>query len=99
MSDEYILTEENYYDLESDRRFMSVHQYFDFVGTLGYAGCEERALAKLDGTYSEEPSDALLIGSYVDAYFDGTLENYKKAHKEIFTQKGELKAQYKRAEK
>lgn len=99
MSDEYILTAENYYDLESDRRFLSVHQYLNFVGTLGRAGCEERALAMLNGTYSEEPTEAMIVGSYVDAFFEGTLEEFKKNHKEIFTQKGELKAQYKRAEK
>lgn len=98
MSD-FVLTDENYYSLEADQRYMSVHEYFDFCGTLGYAGCEERALAKLDGTYEEETSEALLIGSYVDSFFEGTLDRYKKEHPECFTQKGELKASYKRAEK
>ena len=99
MADEFVLTDETYYSLEADRRYMSVHQYFDFVGTLGYSGCEERALAKLNGEYEEEVTEALLVGSYVDCFFEGTLDRFKKEHPECYTQKGELKAAYKRAEK
>lgn len=98
MSD-FVLTADNYYTIEADRRFMSVHQYQNFAGTLGFPGCEERAMAMLNGTYSEEPSEAMVVGSFVDAFFEGTLEQFKKEHKECFTQKGELKSQYKRAER
>lgn len=98
MSD-FELTADNYYSLEADKRYMSVHQYFDFCGTLGYSGCEERAMAKLRGEYFEETTTALMVGSYVDAYFDNSLERFKKENPEVFTQKGELKAPYKLAEK
>ena len=41
----------------------------------------------------------VLVGSYVDSYFEGTLDKFKLENPDIFTQKGELKAAYKRAEK
>lgn len=99
MAEEYILTDENYYDLESGKRYMSVHQFLDFCSYLGIRGCEARAVAKLDGEYEEETTEAMLVGSYVDSYFEGTLGRFKELHPEIFTKQGELKAQYKRAEK
>lgn len=96
---EFILSDENYYSAEANKRFMSVHQYLDFAGGMLSKGCEARALAMLDGTWEEPTTEAMLVGSYVDSYFEGTLDKFKAEHKEIFTQKGELKAQYKRAEK
>ncbi len=96
---EFILTNENYYSPEADKEFMSVHQYLDFIGSLGRNGCEERAMKKLSGEYKEEVTDALLIGSYVDAYFEGTLDKYKEEHPECFTNKGTLYAKYNKAEK
>lgn len=99
MNEDFELTAENYYSDEANRRYMSVHQYLDFVGYMGVHGCEERALKRLNGEYSEETTLAQLVGSYVDAHFEGTLEQFKKEHPDCFTQKGELKAPYKRAEK
>lgn len=93
------LTQENYYTPEADAEYMSVHQYQSFVGTLGKRGCEAKAMAKLNGEYTEETTDAMLIGSYVDSYFEGTLPQFKKDHPELFTQKGELYAKYKRADR
>lgn len=98
MSD-FVLTADNYYSEEADKLYMSVHQYLDFVGHMGVSGCEEKALAKLNGIYQQETTTAMLVGSYVDSYFEGTLEQFKEEHPECFTQKGELKASFKQAEK
>lgn len=98
MSD-FVLTTDNYYSEEADQLYMSVHQYLDFVGHMGVQGCEEKALAKLKGDYQQETTTAMLVGSYVDSYFEGTLEQFKEEHPECFTQKGELKATFKQAEK
>jgi hypothetical protein len=70
-----ILTSENYFSQESNKEYLSVSQYKDFMGTHGKQGCEEYALAKIDGIWVEdmEESDALMVGSYVDAHFEGTL--------------------------
>jgi len=87
-----ILTAENYYSKEMNMAYMGSTQYKDFMS------CEAAALAKIHGEYSEEMSAALLVGSYVDAYFEGTLNIFKAKHPELFTLKGELKADYKQAE-
>jgi hypothetical protein len=92
-----ILTAENYYSREANWEYLSVSQYKDFVGTLGKVGCEECALAKIDGKWEDETTTALLVGSYVDAHFEGTLDIFKAKHPEIFTKTGELKSDYKRA--
>jgi hypothetical protein len=96
---EFVLSESNYYSKEADKKYMSVHQYLDFVGHMGVVGCEARALAKLKGEFEEPTTTAMMVGSYVDSYFEGTLEEFKKEHPECFTQKGELKATFKQAEK
>ncbi len=93
------LTNENYYSQEADKEFMSVHQYLNFAGHMGIRGCEAKAMAKLNGEYTEEPNEAMLIGSFVDSHFEGTLDQFKKEHPECFTQKGELKAGFKRAQR
>lgn len=93
------LNEQNYYSVEANKEYMSFHQYISFVGGFGIYGCEAKAMAMLNGEWEEPTSDAMLIGSYTDSFFEGTLNKFKKAHPEIFTQKGELKAGYKRAEK
>lgn len=92
------LTESNYYSKEADQEYISVSQYKNFVGTMGRAGCEARAIAMLKGEWVEEPTTPMLVGSYVDTYFEGTLENFKEKHPDLFTKKGELKSEYKKAE-
>lgn len=92
-----ILTSENYFSPEANLEYLSVSQYKDFTGTLGRPACEEMALAKFDGDWEEEKSTALLVGSYVDANFEGTLDIFKAKNPEIFTKQGELKAEYRRA--
>jgi hypothetical protein len=94
-----ILTKDNYYSKEADEEYMSVSQYKNFYGSAGKRGCEARALAILDGEWKTEVSTAMLVGSYVDAWFEGTLDEFKAEHPEIMTQKGELRADFKHAEK
>lgn len=91
-----ILTSENYYDKEANQEFLSVSQYKDFMGTYGKPGCEEYALAKINGEWVEdmEDSDALMVGSYVDAHFEGTLNIFKAKHPCMFKKDGGLQAKY-----
>lgn len=85
------LNENNYYSQESNWQYMSVSQYKNFLS------CEARAMALLNEEWTPKTTTALLVGSYVDAYFEGTLELFKEQHPEILTQKGELRADYRRA--
>lgn len=91
-----ILTSENYYSTEADREYLSVSQYKNFVGSLGRPGCEAYAMAKLNEEWVEnmEDSDALMVGSYVDAHFEGTLDVFKAQHPCMFKKDGSLMSKY-----
>lgn len=86
------LKEANYYSAESNREYMSVSQYKDF------RACEAAALAKIKGEWDQPSTTARLVGSYVDAYFDGTLDAFREKHPEIFKRDGSLKIDYAKAE-
>lgn len=90
------LTKDNYYSNEADRHFMSVSQYKSFLK------CEAATMAKLNGEYEEPKSDALLFGSYVHAWLDGTMDEFIENNPDLFSTrgatKGQLKAQYKLAD-
>lgn len=90
------LTNNNYY---SDKSSFSNSLYHSFVGTSNYPGCEARTMAILKGDWKQEPTTAMLIGSYVDAYFSGEIEQFKNENPAIFTSKGALKAEFEHANK
>lgn len=90
-----ILTEENYYSTEANREYMSVSSYKQF------RKCEAAAMAELRGEWKRPATTALLVGSYVDAWFEGTLPEFKESHPEIYKKtKGglQLKADFIQAE-
>lgn len=92
------LTAENYYSPEANAEYMSVSQFKSFAGTDGKLACEAEAMAELRGEWEMKKTTALMVGSYVDSYFEGTLDDYKKRTPELFTQKGTLRAEYKKAD-
>lgn len=96
---DFVLTADNYYSREADMLYMSAHQYLDFAGHMGVHGCEARAMAKLLGEWEDPVTQAMLVGSYVDSYFEGTLEQFMEEHPDCFTKKGDLKAEYKKADR
>lgn len=87
-----MLTNENYFSPENQMKYMGVSQF------KAFEKCEAAALAELTGEYRREKTVSLLVGSYVDAHFEGTLDVFKAQNPEIFTKKGELKAEYRKAE-
>lgn len=99
--DKFVLTSENYYSVEANKKYVSVSQYKDFCGSIGKRGCECFALAKMRGEIEEVATTPLMVGSYVDAYFEGTLPTFAAQHPEIYSSRGktagELKAEYKQA--
>lgn len=60
--------------------------------------CPAKAMAVLNGEWEEGDSVALLIGSYVDSWFEGTLDTFKSEHPELFKRDGSLKADYEKAD-
>jgi len=91
------LTNENYYEPSVRNQYMTIHTYMQYAGTLGVPGCEAKAEAIRKGKWVEPKTKAMMVGSYVDAYFDNSLEQFKEDNPEIFTKQGELKAEYKLA--
>lgn len=87
-----ILTNDNYYSREANLEYLSVSQYKDFQK------CEAMARAKIRGEWEQPKSTALLVGSYVDAWFEGTLDEFKAEHPELFKRDGSLKADFSKAE-
>ena len=85
------LTDENYFSLEADQQYMSVSQYKNFLK------CESSALAQIQGKYIRPKSDALLFGSYVHSWLDGTIEKFKEENPDLFSSKGATKGQLKAA--
>lgn len=92
------LTNSNYYSQEANKAYISVSQYKDFFGSLGQSGCEYQAMAIINGEYKKEPTTAMLVGSYIDSWFEGTLEAFKESKPELFKRDGSLKADYVQAE-
>lgn len=92
------LTEENYYGSKANELYMSVSQFKDFNGTYGRLACEFEAMEKMSGRWIPEKATAMMVGSYVDAYFEGTLDRFKAENPELFTKNGGLKAAFKKAE-
>ena len=83
-----MLTNENYFDRANQMRYMGVSQF------KAFEKCEAAALAEVAGDYERERTTALLVGSYVDAHFEGTLDLFKARNPEIFTKKGDLKSEF-----
>lgn len=72
------LTQKNYFSKKANQEYMSVSQF------KAFEKCPAAALAELNGEYEREETTALLVGSYVDSYFEGTLDKFKQEHPEVF---------------
>ena len=90
------LTSFNYFSPEAMTDYWSVSQFKQFVK------CPAAAIAELRGDYQREISTALLVGSYVDAYFTGekgAMGRFALEHPEIFNSRtGALKSDFKQVE-
>lgn len=87
------LNNDNYYSKEANEAYWSASQVKAFLK------CEASALAEIQGDYEPEPTQALLMGSYIDAYVEGlqSFAAWRDAHPEIFKRDGTLKAEFVKA--
>ena len=90
------LTQDNYFSQEAMQEYWSVSSFKQFQK------CPAAAIAEMNGEYEREKSTALLVGSYVDAYFTGdkgALGRFVLEHPEITNSRtGQLKTDFKHAE-
>lgn len=87
------LNDDTYYSQAADQAFFSVSQYKDFCK------CEAMALAKIRGEFEQKQTKAMLIGTLVDRWFEGTLEQLRKESPNIFyCRNGALRADFRKAD-
>ena len=87
------LTQRNYFSKKANKEFMSVSQFKSFEK------CPASALAEINGKYKRETTTSLLVGSFIDSYFEGekSIVKFINEHPEIFKADKTLKAEYKQA--
>jgi len=86
------INKDNYFSPEASTMFFGASQF------KAFQACEASALMEIVGEYHRDPSPSQLVGSYVDAYFSDELPEFTTEHPEIFTKKGELKADFRKAD-
>ena len=86
------LTSKNYFSPRANRLYFSASQVKQFKK------CEAQAMAEITGKYVRPASQALMVGSYVDAALTGDIEAWKAEHPEILKRDGSLKAEFVQAQ-
>lgn len=87
-----MLNKDNYFAPEMMKRYWSVSQF------KAFDRCEAAGLAEARGEYTREETDALLIGSYVDAYFSGEMPDFLERNGAKMVKKnGEILAKFSHA--
>ena len=87
------VNKKNYFSYNNNMKYCGSSQFKEFLK------CPAKAMAELRGEWDREESTALLIGSYIDSFFEQTLDQFKTEHPQIFKKDGTLKAEYVHAEK
>ena len=87
------LNDDTYYRKEANQAFFSVSQYKDFCK------CEAMAMAKIRGEFEQKQTKAMLIGTLVDRWFEGTLDKLREESPNIFyCRNGALRADFRKAD-
>lgn len=87
------LSDDTYYGKEASQAFFSVSQYKDFCN------CEAMAMAKMRGEFEQKQTKAMLIGTLVDRWFEGTLDELRETCPNIFyCRNGALRADFRKAD-
>ena len=86
------LTADSYYSVEADKAYWSASAVKSMIE------CQAAGLAELNGEWTRPDSDALLIGSYVDAAIEGSLGRFIQYHPQLFKRDGTLKSQFAKAD-
>lgn len=83
------LTSSNYHSTEANRQYWSSSLF------KAFDRCEAAGLASVLGEYTRPETKALLLGSYVDAYFAGELEEFTARNGDkIYKKNGDLYSDY-----
>lgn len=86
------LTDANYYSPLANWQYMSASSF------KAFKRCEAAAMAEIRGEWNRKSSTALLVGSYVDAFFSGELKQFKAKTPGLYKRDGTLKAEFQQAQ-
>ena len=86
------LTSKNYFSPRANRIYFSASQVKQFKR------CEAMAMAEIKGKYVRPASQALMVGSYVDAALTGDIGQWLDEHPEVRKKDGSLKAEFVQAQ-
>lgn len=92
----YKVTEENYFSEECNNHYTSSHTYINFHGTPVYKGCEAKTIDRNENPVDR--TDNMIIGQYLDAYYEGKLEDFKANTPELFQKNGKMYAKFEKCE-
>ena len=87
------LTRQNYFSQEANTEFMSNSQFNSFLK------CPSCAMAEIRGEYKRPETTALIVGKYIDSYFENTINEFMADYPEIFKKDGSLKSDFVQADK
>ena len=88
------ISKRNYYSPEINKTYWSYSMF------KAFDACEACGLAQVKNEYIREETDPLLIGSYVDAYFSGELDDFIKVKGDsMYRKDGKLYAKFENANK
>jgi len=62
------LNESNYYSGDANKKYWSVSQFKTFHQ------CQAKGIAEMNGLYARPETESLLLGTYIDAHFSGTMD-------------------------
>lgn len=88
-----LLNNDTYFSPEASMYYMGASQFKSFMD------CPERTIKEIRGEYQRTDTKALLMGSYVDAYFSDEMDDFIERHPEIFKKNGELKSEYQQCDR
>lgn len=94
MMPDFELTPDNYYSLEANNAYWSASLIKEFMD------CPARACAELRGEYERPKTTALLVGGYIDAWFEGedAFHNFVVHNEDaIFQKNGKLRSDFVKA--
>lgn len=86
------LTADNYYCQKANKGYWSYSQFKSFNR------CESCAMAVLEGNYISPKTIPLLVGSYIDSYYEGTLDKFKEDNPLLYTCSDKLRVPFKKAD-
>ena len=89
-----LLDNDTYFSQEASMKYMGASQFKSFME------CPARTMKEITGEYVRPDTKALLMGSYVDAWFSDEMPQFIEQHPEVFKKNSaDLKSEYQQCDR